>query len=102
MYFLVELSMFFALGYVGYQSNTHTVGKYAAAVGLPLVAIVLWGVFAAPRSEYRLEPLYRSIFALLLFGITALLLYKTGHTRLAATFAGIALISELLAAVLKA
>ena len=94
--------MFFALGYIGYQSNTHTFGKYVAAVGIPLIAIVLWGIFAAPRSGYRLEPLYRSLFALILFGITALLLYKTGHTQLAITFAGIALITELLAAILKA
>jgi len=29
---------------------------------------------------------YRAIFALVLFGITAFLLYRTGHIRLAATF----------------
>ncbi len=101
VYFLVELGMFAALGYVGFHSTTHPYGKYAAAIGLPLVAIVLWGIFAAPKSAYRLEPLYRSVFALTLFGITALLLYKTGNTRLALPFAGVALASELIAFLLK-
>ena len=93
--------MFASLGYVGFHSTTHPYGKYAAALVLPLIAIVLWGIFAAPRSDYRLEPLYRSIFALTLFGITALLLYKMGNTRLALTFVGIALASELVAVWLK-
>ena len=93
--------MFASLGYIGFHSTTHPYGKYAAALGLPLIAIVLWGLFAAPKSDYRLDPLYRSIFALTLFGITAFLLYKTGNTRLALTFAGIALASELVAVWLK-
>ncbi|MBC3785017.1 YrdB family protein [Spirosoma utsteinense] len=101
LYFLVELSMFVSLGYAGFQVSTHPYGKYVAAVGLPLVAITLWGIFAAPRSTYRLEPLYRSLFALTLFALTTLLLYRTEHVRLAIFFGVMALTTELLALVLK-
>ena len=56
---------------------------------------------AAPRSTHRLESPYRFLFALLLFGLTALLLYRTGHLRVAISFGLIALTSELLALLLK-
>ena len=101
VYFLLELTMFAALGYIGFQRNTHPYGKYITGIGLPLMAIVLWGIFAAPRSTYRLKSPYRSLFALTLFGLTALLLYQAGHPRLAIAFGLIALASELLALTLR-
>jgi hypothetical protein len=101
IYFLLELSMFASLGYIGFHSNAHPYGKYVAGVGLPLTAVVLWAIFAAPRSVYRLEVPYRSMFALTLFGLTALWLYRAGYPRLAITFGLIALASELLTLALK-
>ena len=101
IYFLLELNMFASLGYIGFQSNAHPYGKYVAGVGLPLTAVVLWAIFAAPRSTYRLEAPYRSLFALTLFWLTALLLYQASYPRLAITFGFVALSSELLSLALK-
>lgn len=101
IYFLLELSMFASLGYIGFRSNSHSYGKYVTGFGLPLTAVVLWGIFAAPRSVHRLETPYRSMFALTLFGLTALLLHRAGYPRLAIAFGLIALASELLALALK-
>lgn len=101
IYFLLELAMVAALGYMGFQSNPHPYGRYVAGVGLPLTAVVLWAIFAAPRSPHRLEVPYRSVFALTLFGLTALLLYQGGYPRLAITFGLLALASELLGLALK-
>ncbi|GAB4021240.1 YrdB family protein [Spirosoma koreense] len=101
LYFLVELSMFSSLGYLGFRSDLPVWGKYLAGIGLPLLAATLWGIFAAPRSAYRLDTPYRAVFALLLFGLTALLLYRTGYPRLGITFGLTALGSQLLALVLR-
>lgn len=101
IYFLMELSMLGSLAYWGFQSSQHSYLKYVSAIGLPLLAAVLWGVFAAPRSDYRLAPPYRSLFALTLFGLSFFLLYRTGHSRLAITLGIVALVSELTALVWK-
>ncbi|WP_232065318.1 YrdB family protein [Rhodocytophaga rosea] len=93
--------MLTTLGYVGFQSNQSTFWKYLLAVGLPLLVAILWGIFAAPRSVHRLTPLYRALFALGLFSLTALLLYRSGLTRLAVIFGAAALISQSVALVLK-
>ena len=101
IYFLIELSMLGSLAYSGFQSSQHSYEKYLLGIGLPILAATLWGFFAAPRSEYRLEFPYRSTFALTLFGVAFFLLYRTGHSRLAISLGIIALASELTAVVLK-
>ncbi len=101
MCFLAELMMVASLGYIGFHTYSHPFGKYLTGLGLPLLAIILWGIFAAPRSAYRLESPFRTLFALVLFGITALLLYRYDQVGIAITFGSIALLSQLLALVLK-
>lgn len=97
LYFLLELGMLGSFGYAGFQSSQHPVWKYIIAICLPLAAATLWGLFAAPRSEYRLEFHYRTLFALTMFGLAFFLLYRTGQSRLAITLAILALASELTA-----
>lgn len=94
--FFLELGMLSALGYVGFTNNAHPFGKYLAGIGMPVLAAVLWGIFAAPRSGNRLEQPYPFLFGLTLFGITAWLLYWAGYPRLALLFGGTALVCELL------
>ncbi len=99
--FSLELAMFVVLGYWGFQAGKTTFWKYGLAVALPLVAIVLWGIFAAPKSEQRLDTPYRLVFELALFLLAAFLLYKSGFTRLAIGFASAALLCQVLAVVWK-
>ena len=101
LYFSVELAMFVSLAYVGFHANAHPLGQYLMGLGLPLLAIILWGLFAAPRSAYRLEPPFRALFALVLFGVTAFLLYRFGLVKIAVVFGLVALLSQLLALSLK-
>ncbi|WP_227687202.1 YrdB family protein [Spirosoma arboris] len=98
---MLELSMLASFGYAGFHSSDRPYRNYLVGFGLPLVAAILWGIFMAPRSNYRLGSPYRSFLALMLFGISAFLLYRTGHMHLAIVFAGIALVSELTAVALK-
>ena len=94
--FMLELGMLATLGYIGFTNNAHPFGKYLTGIGLPMAAATLWGVFAAPRSAYRLEQPYRFLFGLTLFSITTWLLYGAGYPRLALLFGVVALLCDLL------
>ncbi|MEO7044472.1 MAG: YrdB family protein [Ferruginibacter sp.] len=99
--FFLEIGMFIALGYWGFQQGRTNLTKYSFAVALPIIAIILWGFFAAPKSEYRLEFPIRIIFELCLFAIASFLLYRTGNSKLAIWFAAITLVSEIIAYIFK-
>lgn len=92
--FLLELFMFISLAYLGFQNGKTVLLKYLLTIGLPLIAIILWGLFAAPNSSYRLEHTPRIFFELVLFLSTAILFYKSEHTTIAFTFGVIVLLCE--------
>lgn len=99
--FLLEISMFIAVGYWGFYEGKTNVMKYSFALALPAITIILWGIFAAPKSEYRLEFPIRIIFELCLFAVSTILLYKTGNSKLATWFGTLAFLNEILACVFK-
>jgi len=101
VYFLLELCMLGALGYAGFHNSQHPYGKYLLAIGLPLLAAIVWGIFAAPRSAHQLGFPYRSFFVLTMFGIAFFLLYQTGQTRLAITLGILAIVSEATALIIQ-
>jgi hypothetical protein len=96
LYFSAEIGMLLALAYTGWQISRSVMGKYALAIGLPVLALVVWGILIAPRSAYRLALPHRTLVAMLLFGVATFLLYHTGHDRLALGFGGLALLSQVL------
>lgn len=95
--FCVELCMLVALAYYGYHSSNEVVLKYLLAVGLPLIAAVLWGLLAAPKAKKRLANPYLFFFKLLMFLGTAFLLYCAHQPTLAILFAAIAVLNEVAA-----
>lgn len=48
--FLVELGAVAALAYAGFRMGTTVPVRLALGIGAPAAAIVLWGLFAAPRA----------------------------------------------------
>lgn len=99
--FLLELGLFFIVGFWGFRQGQTSIAKYAFAIIFPMMAIVLWGIFAAPKSSNRLAFPVRLIFEMGLFMLASVLLYTTGNTTWAITFALTALISEIIAFVSK-
>ena len=55
--FLVEIAALVLLAVAGWELGSSTPLRWVLAVGLPLVAAVLWGLFAAPRAHVRSPPL---------------------------------------------
>lgn len=84
--FLLELCLLAAIGYWGFRFGETTLLKYVYGIGLPLIAAILWGIFAAPKSKRRLEFSYRLIFESILFILAAFLLYNAGQRSLAILF----------------
>lgn len=62
--FLLELIMFGALGYYGYKAGKSPFTTFSLLILLPLLAITLRAISAAPKSDYRLQPNIRIAFGL--------------------------------------
>jgi len=93
--FTLELALLAALGYWGFH-NKKIPGRYLPGLGMPLVAAALWWYWAAPKSEHRLQQPYLLVFKLVLFGVAAFGLYRSGQPGAAVLLAGLALLSALL------
>ncbi len=90
--FLVELAALGALAWWGART-----GGWPLGVGAPLVAAVLWGLFAAPKARVRLPlPGVLAVKALV-FVSAALGLYAIGRHGLAIGFGLVALVNTALA-----
>jgi hypothetical protein len=90
---LLELAMFASIGYYSYTKGATPVFKWLIAIACVLVAVTLWGLFAAPKSATRLDAPLRSVFELSLFLLSAFLLYKLNHTSQAVLMAALSLLS---------
>jgi uncharacterized protein DUF2568 len=88
--FLLELAAFAALAYWGATVNI------ALAILAPAVAIVLWALFAAPRSERRLPTATRVPFELAVFGAAAVALVAADQPVAAIVFAVLAVVNAVL------
>ena len=55
--FVVELAVVVLLAVAGFTVDAPAPVRVLLGVGLPLVAVVLWGLFAAPRARVESPPL---------------------------------------------
>lgn len=92
---LSELAALAALGYWGFTVAESTAVRVLLGVGLPVVAAVLWGLFAAPRAVVRRAPL-TVVTKVLVFGAAVLALAVRGHVVLAVILAVAAVLGSLL------
>jgi len=93
--FASELAALAALAFGGWSLPAPTAVRIAAAVVLPLVAAGLWGLFAAPRAVVDVAAL-AVVTKVVVFGAAALSLVLTGHPRLAAVLAVVAVLGSVL------
>ncbi|WP_422933646.1 YrdB family protein [Sinomonas sp. P47F7] len=87
--FLLEVSMLAALAYAGF----HVAPPLAvvAGVGFPLLAMVLWGLFFAPRAGRRIPWPWLPLASLGMFAAAALALAAAGELLLAEVMGAVAL-----------
>lgn len=75
---LLELGIVVALGYWGYRTGGSTAGRWALALGAPLVGFGFWGLVDF-RWAGRPAELLRLVQELAVSGLAAVAWYSTGQ-----------------------
>jgi hypothetical protein len=90
-----ELAALAALAVGGWALPVPTALRLAAAIGLPVVAAVLWGLFAAPHAVLAV-PALALVVKVAVLGGAVLALLLTAHPALAGTLAAAAVLGTML------
>ncbi len=99
--FFLELGMLAALGFWGFKTGQGRVLGILLGLGAPLLAAVVWGVFAAPKSSTRLHGAALAGLEIVLLGAGAAALAAAGQTRLAWVYALLLVVNRVLWVVWK-
>jgi hypothetical protein len=94
--FLLELAMLLAFGYFGFYLGPNLLLKWLCALGLPLLAAILWGIFFAPKAVRRFPGALGAVLSLGLFLLAALALYQAQQPLAALLLALTALVNRVL------
>jgi hypothetical protein len=86
--FLLELGMLAAYVYWGFALDTNIFFRIIAGVGVPMVVVILWGIWLAPNADLRLRQGWLLALKTFLFGAASLALFISGARSL-----GIALLA---------
>lgn len=97
--FILELCALGALAYWGFNATDDMLIRLILGVGAPLIMIVIWGIYLAPRSSRRLKEPALSVVKLIVFGLAGAALAAAGQTTAAAVFLAAAVVNLVLAAV---
>jgi alpha-beta hydrolase superfamily lysophospholipase len=99
--FVTELGALAALGVWGWSAGGTTAARWLLALGVPLTAAVLWGLFAAPQAVVQVAAL-AVLTKVVVFGAAGAALLATGLPRVAAVLVVAAVLSSVLSGPLTA
>jgi uncharacterized protein DUF2568 len=89
--FLTELALVAVLAWAGAGASLPLAGRIVLAVAAPVLAMIIWGLWLAPRARRRLRDPLRLTVELVLFAVAAAALAVTGPVVAALVFAVIAI-----------
>ncbi|HEX2993928.1 MAG TPA: YrdB family protein [Anaerolineales bacterium] len=98
--FLLELCMLAAVGYWGFATQTGLM-KVVLGIGLPVLLIVIWSLFVAPRAVYPLHGMSHTLLSLILLGSGAVALFAAGRASLGWAYAIVLVVNQILLVVWK-
>ena len=88
--FLTEIALIAVLVWAGVGASLPLPARIVLAVAAPVLAMVIWGRWLAPRARHRLTDPLRLAVELVLFAVAAVALALTGPVVAAVVFAVIA------------
>jgi Protein of unknown function (DUF2568) len=97
--FLLELAMLAGLAWWGASLHASLLTRVLLAVAAPLAAAVVWGLFAAPRSHFRMPAAGVLVVKAVVFVVTAIAVYAAGLHVLAIVVGVVAFLNAGIAAV---
>jgi hypothetical protein len=96
--FLLEIVALVAIAYWGWSQQDGAL-RFVLAIGLPLLAAILWGTFAVPEDPSRsgkapvpVPGVVRLVLELAFFAFAAWALYDAGKVTLALVLAAVVVI----------
>jgi len=99
--FLLELCALAALAFWGFTVGETTLMKIILGLGAPIIAAVLWGMYAAPKAVRKVSVQVKFAVEVLVFGSAALGLALAGQGTLAIVFVAAVIINKILLLVWK-
>ena len=99
--FLLEMAMLLAFGYWGFLAGQGLWLKLLVGIGLPLVVILLWGLFLAPKAANRVGSTFGVAMTLVLFYLAAAALLLAKQPVLAVVMVVVAAINRTLVVIWK-
>jgi hypothetical protein len=94
--FLLELCVLVALGYWGFQTGQGILVKILLGIGVPVVAIVVWGMFGAPRSDWQLKGVWYLLLKVVFFGAAIAALFAAHQPGWGWAFVGVFMLNNIL------
>lgn len=91
--FILELAMLAALAYAGFQIGNHKAIHYFLGIGIPVIVVIFWLSYMAPKAAKRFSFPWLQLITLLLFEASAMALYAVHIVKWAIAFAIVALIN---------
>ena len=93
---LLELGVLAALAYWGFATGSTIPLKIVLGIGAPAVAMIVWAIWGAPRSERRLQEIWYWLLRIVFDAAGAGALYVVGQHLLGTIFALVAALNCIL------
>ena len=94
--FFLELFAFFSLGLWGYLAWPFPFPGIYFCVGLPLFAMIVWGLFRSPRAVVQNDPVGKAAVEIAVMGAAVYCWFSLGYPLVGTIFGLLALGSGLL------
>ncbi|MGZ3584009.1 MAG: YrdB family protein [Ktedonobacterales bacterium] len=98
--FLLELCALAALGYWGFHVGSGTLAKVGLGIGVPLLIVVVWGLFIAPRATVKVPDPVNLVLRLVVFGLAVAGLAAAGQLTWAWVLGAVVVVNLVLVRVL--
>lgn len=99
--FLIELCVIGILGYWGFHIGKEYFLKMLFGIGIPLLVIIIWGLFGSPAAPLQLTGFAKILLEILIFGSAIAALVHTGNIRVSILLGIVIILNSVLMMVWK-
>ena len=94
--FLLEIFAIVTLGIFGFTAFELPWPGILLGIGLPVVAILLWGFFRSPKAVFAVDPFVKALVEIAVFSTAAVAWWIMGQPVVAVVFAVVAAVSGII------